>query len=89
MLTILDVDVELLNCKTIKGVYIYAIRVSVIQNVTVLGNGRHLLTDTWSVGTVGSVGGNKMSKAVRGNIGDLVDEFLNAYLSVNPTWAMH
>jgi hypothetical protein len=39
---------------------------------------------TWSVETIGGVSGIRLSDHVRKGISDIVDMFINAYLSVNP-----
>jgi hypothetical protein len=41
------------------------------------------LAVTWSVGVSGVVGKERV-RAIRDNLGDLTDRFLNAFLSVNP-----
>jgi hypothetical protein len=53
------------------------------QMVTTM-NGATVYASTWSTGNLGTVGSAKMSGAVRARLADMVDKFLNAYLSVNP-----
>jgi len=52
--------------------------------VTVKANEILVLASTWSRGTVGMVGSQRMSRVVRDEVADEVDEFANDFLSVNP-----
>ena len=65
-------------------VYVYSCRVEVMQEVLVLENEKVSVAATWSDQMTGSVGSLKMARFIRDQVADLVDEFLNAYLSVNP-----
>jgi hypothetical protein len=69
-----------------KSSELYAVNcsVSLVQYVIVSANGVGTTASTWSDAVLLTVGSSKMSMAVRETIGDLVDEFVNAYLSVNP-----
>jgi hypothetical protein len=66
------------------GSFVYTINVSVEQDVKVIANDRFCLASTWSSSKLGLVGHDKIARVARDVIGDLVDEFLNDYLSVNP-----
>jgi hypothetical protein len=79
----LYVNAHLLKSTTYPGLYAYHCEVSFQQRVTVMANGVVAYAATWSTGGIGIVGQADM-KTVRDDVGDLVDSFLNAYLSVNP-----
>jgi hypothetical protein len=79
----LYVYAHLLKLKSISG-YVYTCEVTVHQGVIVVANNTVSWQDTWSVADLGIVRPENMSKVIRGTTGDLVDKFLNAYLSVNP-----
>ncbi len=75
------------NANTLKnddGLYAYSIVVQLMQGVTLRRDssisGRAV---TWSNGGVGTVGQNTLRK-IREDVCDHVDQFINAYLSVNP-----
>jgi len=76
--------IKLLFLKNSTSLYAVRCDVELLQDVTADANGERVFAPTWSDGTVLTVGSNKIGEAVRGEIGDLVDKFLNAYLSVNP-----
>jgi hypothetical protein len=63
--------------------YTYDVVVSLTQVATV-SNGTSLFAQTWNGGELGTAGITTLNKELRDRIGDLVDKFLNAYLSVNP-----
>ena len=42
------------------------------------------LTETWDTAFIGTVGVSKMKTGIRDSLKDKVDEFINAYLAVNP-----
>ena len=66
------------------GLYIFHLEVAIMQDAVITANGEDSLLTTWSASVLGTVGRVNMSRRVREDIGDLVDQFLNAYLSVNP-----
>jgi len=71
--------------KSESGLYAYSICAELIQGVALARDTNiFVLGTTWSTQEIGTVGKNKMVQSVRGAVGDLVDEFINAYLSVNP-----
>jgi hypothetical protein len=76
------VRVQLL--KSDSGFYNYAVEVGVLQSVTVNRNQVKILALTWSVNGIGTVGRIQMSRAVREDVAGFVDQFINAFLSVNP-----
>jgi len=79
---VLLVDTNFLkNANT--GLYAYYCEVKVLQLVTA-PNATSLVAPTWSKSILIMVGSANLSSSVRGRVGDLVDKFLNAYLSVNP-----
>jgi len=62
--------------------YIYSVEVAVLQGVSLLRSpGIKTLAETWSVNMFGTA---PDLKDVRESIKDQVDQFINAYLSVNP-----
>ena len=70
---------------TAAGLYAYSISVELSQNVQLERDPTIQIVGatTWSVGEVGTVGRDRL-RGVRDGIKDLVDMFINAYLSVNP-----
>lgn len=66
------------------GLYGYSISVELREKV-ILARNRSIETyaATWSKGVVGTVGADKL-RSVREGVGDLVDEFINDYLAMNP-----
>ena len=66
------------------GMYSYNVTVELNQPVVTVSNGARMSAATWSSVYLGTVVVKDMSKAVREKVGDLVDTFLNAFLSVNP-----
>ena len=64
--------------------YAYDCHVSLEQIITVKANQVVTMAATWSRGTVGLAGSQRMTRVVRDEVSDLVDEFANAFLSVNP-----
>jgi hypothetical protein len=66
------------------GLYAFSITVSLEQGVLLARDTSvFILTSTWSASSIGAVGKSNLSQ-VRGSVGDAADQFLNAYLSVNP-----
>jgi hypothetical protein len=60
----------------------YFIKLELCQDVTLSRNGAdYSVVPTWSVGTIGRA---NSSRNIRDILKDLIDKFLNAYLSVNP-----
>jgi hypothetical protein len=43
-----------------------------------------IIGTTWELGYVGAAGPAYVLESVRGHLKDIVDEFINAYLAVNP-----
>lgn len=75
------------NANVIKGkngVYGYSCEIRLEQPVTVLSNQAFTMAPTWSTGGTGLVAISIMPMVVRNDIGDYVDQFINAYLSVHP-----
>jgi hypothetical protein len=61
----------------------YSISVELEQLASLETNGSLAIASTWSAGSTGSVGSERLD-FIRGRIKDRVDEFINAYLSVHP-----
>ena len=75
-----------INVSTVGGpLYAYFVGVELCQDVRLDRDPsiRIFTAVTWSVGAVGTVGRSNL-RDIRNSIKDHVDEFLNAYLSVNP-----
>ena len=70
--------------EALAGLYAYNVRVEFVQPAVVESNWAEVQASTWSVGNSGMVGRKNVARGTRDTIGDLVDTFLNAYLSVNP-----
>jgi hypothetical protein len=67
------------------GLCAYRSDVSIYQRVYMLEADTSSATvSTWSTGSVVTVGVRNLSASVRGTVRDDVDQFINAYLSVNP-----
>ncbi len=80
-----------INAHLIKGsgptarLYVFDCQVALVQPVRVVSNGVLAVAPTWSAEITGGIGASEMSRAIRADIGDLVDKFINAYLTVNST----
>jgi hypothetical protein len=74
-----------INVNTQSGsLYAYSISVQLEQDVRLDRDpSTRISATTWSVTSVGTVGRNNL-RDVRDSIKDIVDIFINAYLSVNP-----
>ena len=64
-------------------VFAYSLDIQLRQPVTT-GNGTVTTATTWSSGAIGCIAADRLSEKVRKSVSDHVDQFLNAYLSVNP-----
>ena len=63
----------------------YACSVQLHQRVLVVrSHALEVVASTWSAGGAGVAPMNEVPERVRGALKDLVDEFINAYLSANP-----
>jgi hypothetical protein len=67
------------------GMAIYNIRVDLKQEAQLSANDSSAVVSTWSTGSLGRTGIANMPTDVRNSLRDRVDEFVNAYLSVNPS----
>ena len=67
-----------------EGLYSFSLEVELRQTVVLERNPSIAATGipTWSVGLVGSIGRSNL-RQIRANVADYVDQFTNAYLSVN------
>jgi hypothetical protein len=72
--------------KYLGGLYVYTAGVSILQDVRLERDTeiRSMMANTWGTSMVGKVAGNEFQKTVRGNLDDMMNKFINAYLSVNP-----
>lgn len=67
-----------------EGLYAFTVQLKLIQAVRLARNGAYTVGATWSKGGYsGTVGRTKLS-LVRNNVRDVADDFINAYLDVNP-----
>jgi hypothetical protein len=82
-LAYLYVNVDALKLASVPG-YAYSVEVEFKQPVTTLLTGQSAVGSTWSVGSIGTTPLTGASQNVREAVRDLVDRFINAYLSVNP-----
>ena len=79
-----------ININTAKGreplddLYAVNILITVHQHVKVKSNGASATADTWGTGIIFMVPRSSMSSATQLVLADIVDEFINAYVSVNP-----
>jgi len=64
--------------------YAYGARVEFMQPVVVKRIALTTGGTTWSAGTIGFADRDKLSSSARQAVGDLTDEFVNAFLSANP-----
>ena len=65
-------------------VWPFSVEISSMQRVILeRGSANIFFAPTWSVTTVGSVGSNKLTQ-VKDVVKEYVDQFINAYLAVNP-----
>jgi hypothetical protein len=86
-IVILDIDVRILKVQNTSNTdvgYVYFIDVSLYQGAVVMSNSAAAIVRTWSISSLNTIGRLGLEKEVRESLGDLVDKFLNAYLSVNP-----
>jgi hypothetical protein len=66
------------------SVWFFAIQIKLLQAVQLIRNPAIVaMASTWGEATEGAVG-SRMPEKVRSTSKDLVDEFINAYLAVNP-----
>ena len=73
------------SLKDQSGFYSLCIDLSLNQNVRLVRNFQLVQSvSTWSMGSVMTGGENRLRQAVRDSVKDRVDEFINAFLSVNP-----
>lgn len=67
------------------GLYAYSIEVDLYQTVLLERDSSiSTTTPTWATSTIATVGARGMPRSVRGSVGDKVDQFVNAYLAMNP-----
>ena len=77
--------VEVSTVHPLQALYGYSIGLNFTQGVRLERNGLYTAAATWSaLGVLGTVDGGRLSETVRKSVRDLVDQFINAYLSVNP-----
>ncbi len=69
------------NIQTTDGVYVYATMLNLYQDVSLVRNSNRSIASTWSTASYGT--SQKLAN-VRRTVKDLVDSFINAWLSVNP-----
>ncbi len=81
----LYVNLSLINL-TAQSQRVYNIRLDFIQEVALLRDPQQVCRAvTWSVSFEGIAGSDDIDKIVGGRLTDLVDRFIAAYRSVNPT----
>jgi hypothetical protein len=63
----------------------YSIQVTLMQEVALpRGINPHFQAPTWWVSSTGIAGADRLSASVSGKVQEFVDQFIKAYLSVNP-----
>ena len=63
----------------------YAIQVTLMQEVALpRGLNPHFQAPTWWVSSAGIAGADRLSQSVSGKVQEFVDQFIKAYVSVNP-----
>jgi hypothetical protein len=77
-----------LHCLKIRetSLYVYHVQLEVDQEARLDRNNEIWLplATTWYRGTLGFASRDQISEAIRGDVSDLVDDFINQYLSANP-----
>jgi hypothetical protein len=68
-------------------IYYYSVEVQLRQYVSLVRNSEVLIAVTWETSSIGIVHRDTMPDVVRGHVKDMVDVFINDYLSVNPIQA--
>ena|SRR5665213_693769 len=78
--------VNLLAIGKVPGTISYTILLSLEQAATMERNPkiRAVAAVTWSTASIATVGSAKAAEEVRNDLEELIDQFINAYLSVNP-----
>ena len=79
---LLYININFIKMKNVRS-YIYSLSINFEQSVTLERNKLPVRAVTWSSGVVGYTPINKLN-SVRKDIKELVDKFINTYLSVNP-----
>ncbi len=77
------VYVRVTTMKVSNGGWAYSAHIGVNQMVTFYRNMFRCTAETWDTGMIGTVSSREFVSAVRENVGDLVDRFINAYLAEN------
>jgi hypothetical protein len=63
----------------------YSIQVTLMQEVALArGLNPHFQAPTWWVSSAGIAGADRLSQSVSGKVQEFVDQFVKAYVSVNP-----
>ena len=75
-----------LNSVTARSTPITAtnIEIALMQSVMIPRNGRMTLAVTWRAGRASMIGNSMLAKSVKEDVQDLMNKFLNDYLTVNP-----
>jgi hypothetical protein len=67
------------------GVYTYSVSIALTQDVLVWDTKTRTLAQTWrATGLIGAIDVARMPTVVREAVRDQVDQFINAYLAMNP-----
>jgi hypothetical protein len=77
------------NIVSVDRTYSYSVSVEFNQDVLLARNKAKARCSTWSVMGVGQVGETNLRPRLREVIGDMIDRFANAYLTVNPMPRAH
>ena len=79
---LLYININSIKINNVKA-YMYSLSIELEQSVTLERNKMPMRAVTWNLGVVKYTPANKLNN-VRKDIKELVDRFINAYLSVNP-----
>ena len=77
------------NAVSVEGKYSYSVNADLTQDVMLVRNKATARGNTWSTDGVGQVAEGNLRSRVREVLGDTIDRFANAYLSVNPMPGLH
>ena len=82
----LFVGVSAVPLKTLPDLYAISVTVDLFQPIRLVRNPSTVaIGETWNaVGVCGAAGANHVEETVRKAVRDLMDQFINAYLAVNP-----
>jgi hypothetical protein len=81
---VLSVHPQVIVSQLNPGLCVFNISIEFDQYVIVEANGSSIIAPTWQESILGSVGRLNLESEIRKEVADLVDTFMNAYLTENP-----